>query len=88
MYKPPHNLVGPAVRRLRSEKKLTQERFAARCNVMGWDLSRGTLAKIEAGVRRVSDLEAMLLATALKVHIRQLYPERLPAWALSTKLHE
>ena len=41
------NIIGPAVRRLRVGQKLTQEEFAARCQVQGWDVTRGTLAKIE-----------------------------------------
>ncbi|TOA96746.1 helix-turn-helix domain-containing protein, partial [Vibrio parahaemolyticus] len=47
------NVVGAQVRKLRKEQKLTQEQLSARCNVIGLDISRGTLAKIEAGVRQV-----------------------------------
>lgn len=68
------NIVGPQIRRFRSEQNLTQEEFAARCGVLGWRLSRGTLAKIEAQVRCVSDAEIVILARALKKHIEQLYP--------------
>lgn len=48
--------------------------LAARCGVAGWDLSRGTLAKIEAGVRCVTDTEAANLALALKTSLLDLYP--------------
>ena len=68
------NVVGPQVRKLRSAEGLTQEDFAARCGVAGWRLSRGTLAKIEAQVRCVSDAEAYMLAKALKRDIAELYP--------------
>jgi transcriptional regulator with XRE-family HTH domain len=68
------NIVGPQIRRYRSEQNLTQEEFAARCGVLGWRLSRGTLAKIEAQVRCVSDAEVIMLARALKKHLEQLYP--------------
>ncbi|PWT52295.1 XRE family transcriptional regulator, partial [Vibrio parahaemolyticus] len=61
------NIVGAQVRKLRKEQKLTQEQLSARCNVIGLDISRGTLAKIEAGVRQVIDTEIVQLATALKV---------------------
>lgn len=40
----------------------------------GWDISRGTLAKIEAGVRCVSDREVAMLAIALKTPVHKLYP--------------
>lgn len=61
------NVVGAQVRKLRKEQKLTQEQLSARCNVIGLDISRGTLAKIEAGVRQVIDTEIVQLAIALKL---------------------
>ncbi len=67
------NIVGPAVKEIREEKGLTQEALAARCNLLGWDISRSTLAKIEVQLRRVKDTEAVLLARALKIHVNQLY---------------
>ena len=67
------NVVGPQVRRLREAQKMTQEEFAARCNVVGLNISRGTLAKIESRVRRVTDDEVALLAKALKVPMDALY---------------
>ncbi|MGV3774939.1 MAG: helix-turn-helix domain-containing protein [Verrucomicrobiales bacterium] len=68
------NLIGPAVRRLRCKKGITQEVFAARCNVLGLDISRGTLSKIEACLRKVSDIELLFLAKALKVNVDDLFP--------------
>ena len=44
------NVVGAQVRKLRYQKGMTQEMLAARCGVLGWDLSRSTLSKIEAGL--------------------------------------
>jgi len=69
------NIVGPEVNRLRQELDLTQEAFAARCGVLGWRLSRGTLAKIESQVRCVSDAEAFVIAHALKIPMESLYPK-------------
>lgn len=68
------NIVGPQIRRFRSEQDLTQEEFVARCGVLGWRMSRGTLAKIEAQVRCVSDAEVLMLARALKREVEALYP--------------
>ena len=45
----------------------TQDELAAGLQLLGWDLARGTLAKIEAGLRRVNDAELVLLAHALSV---------------------
>lgn len=72
--KPRQNIVGRQVARIRNEMALTQELLAARCCVAGWDISRGTLAKIEAGVRCVSDREVAMLAIALKTPVHKLYP--------------
>ena len=81
-----HNIVGPQIRRFRSEQDLTQEDFTARCGVIGWRLSRGTLAKIEAQVRCVSDAEVIMLARALKKPIEHLYPSN--RGAIITQLNQ
>lgn len=70
------NVIGPQVRQIRESKNMTQERFAEICQVAGWHISRGTLAKIEAQVRQVTDKEAVRLAEALKTSIQSLF--RLP----------
>lgn len=70
------NMVGPQVRRLREAAGLTQEQVAARCQRYGLDITRGTLAKIEARVRSVSDHEIPFLARALSVPITALFPAR------------
>jgi transcriptional regulator with XRE-family HTH domain len=59
------NLVGANVRKLRTEAGMTQDALAATLQRLGWDLARGTLAKIEAGLRRVNDAELYLLAKGL-----------------------
>lgn len=66
------NLAGSRVRKLRVAGGLSQEQLAARCQTAGWDVSRGTLAKIEAGVRRLNDAEVVVLAKALKVKTADL----------------
>jgi len=68
------NIIGPQVRKLRYQREITQEALAARCGVLGWDLSRATLSKIEAQLRCVTDAELRILAQALKVGLDDLYP--------------
>lgn len=68
----PRNLIGPKVRDLREKQEMTQPMLAAKCNLLGWNLSRETLAKIETRVRWVSDCELLCLARALEVNIEQL----------------
>ena len=67
------NIVGPQVRRLRDQRGWSQEEFSARLQRQGWDISRGTLAKIEAQVRCVNDEELQRLALALEVRADNLY---------------
>jgi DNA-binding XRE family transcriptional regulator len=59
---PPRNIVGPVIRELREKKGITQAQLATKLNLAGWDLSRDTLAKIEAQIRCVSDFELPILA--------------------------
>lgn len=67
------NVIGPQVKRLREKNRLTQEALTAHCNLIGWNISRSTLAKIESQVRRVTDSEVALMARALKVGIEELF---------------
>ena len=63
------------MRKIRSQHGLTQADIAARCQRMGWDLSRDTLAKIELQSRWVSDFEVVFLAQALGVSHHELLPD-------------
>ena len=67
------NLVGERVRKLRDAAKVSQKDFIARCQMHGWIVSRGTFAKIEAGLRRVNDAEVLVLAKALKCSVEDLF---------------
>lgn len=75
--KVPGNLVGHAIRRLRVAREWTQELLAARCNLAGCDITRGTLAKIEAEIRGINDRELITIASVLGVSIEDLFPQAL-----------
>jgi len=68
------NIVGPRIRKIRDEKGLSQQQVAIRCQVLGLDLTRGALAKIESGIRGVSDHELPFLAKALDTPLESLFP--------------
>jgi len=72
--KTPANVIGPQVRKLRNELELTQDELAARCQLHGLDISRGTLSQIEARLRCVTDLELFQLSAVLKVPTDDLFP--------------
>lgn len=61
----PQNIVGTNCRVLRKKHGWKQHDLIARCQMLGWALSRETLAKIESGFRRVNDAEVALLARVL-----------------------
>ena len=68
------NVIGPRVRHIRNEQGWTQERLAAKLQGAGWDISRVSLAFIEAQTRAVEDWELCVLAQVLKVPVSDLLP--------------
>lgn len=70
----PQNIIGPQLRQLREKKRMTQEAFASKCRTSGLKLSRIGLAKIEAQIRCVADVELVLLAKILRVNVNRLLP--------------
>jgi hypothetical protein len=73
------NLSGANVRKFRDQLGLSQEEFAAKCQLAGWDIARGVIAKIETGTRCVDDIELVRLARILGVKVQDLLPESLGA---------
>ncbi|MDD5351426.1 MAG: hypothetical protein PHQ12_14535 [Chthoniobacteraceae bacterium] len=53
---------------------MTQDTLAARCQLAGWDVSRNSVAKIEAQVRWVADCELFLLASVLDRPLSAFFP--------------
>ena len=74
----PRNIVGPQIRALREKKGWTQPALVARLNLLGWQISRETLAKIEAQIRWVSDFELLCLTEALCVDLKEIFPKGKP----------
>ena len=70
----PRNIVGPQVRRLRYQLGLSQNEFAARCQLKGWDISRDVVCDIELQRRWVADFEVIFLAQHLQVSVEALWP--------------
>ena len=70
----PTNITGRQVGKLRTQRGLSQDMLAVKCQRMGWDVSRATIDKIESGFRCVSDSELFLLARALGVSVSDLFP--------------
>lgn len=58
---------------------MTQEMLVARCNLAGCNVTRGTLAKIEAQIRGISDVELFTISRVLRVSMEELFPRGLAA---------
>lgn len=67
------NIAGKNIKKIRKEKKITQEDLCARMQVMGFKLSRSDISKLENGKRFINDIEIVGFADALKVSILDLY---------------
>ena len=72
------NLVGPQVRKWRDNRGWSQETMARKLQLLGWSISRHSLAKLELGLRRVSDCELYFLARVLRIDLRDLFPRQIP----------
>ena len=68
----PRNIVGPVVRELREKQGLTQGDLVTKLNLLGWDVSRDIVARIEGQVRWVSDFEFVKLAAGLGIDYTEL----------------
>ena len=73
-YKGSKNIIGKRVReaRLKATPVITQQDLSARLEVLGYNIDRVSISKIEAGDRFVADYEVVGLATALGVSLEWL----------------
>jgi transcriptional regulator with XRE-family HTH domain len=71
-----NNNVGPQVRRRRYALGWSQSTLATKLQIAGFDISRGTLAKIEARIRYVDDRTLVFLAEVLGIPVQELFPPR------------
>lgn len=64
-------MVGARVRlaRLSRKVKMTQAQLAVKLQLEDWEIDRGNVAKIEVGIREVTDIELYKLSKVLGVPI-------------------
>ena len=61
----------------RKKLGISQAALAANCQRLGWDLSRDVLARIESGIRGVSDKELAIFSVVLNIPIQELLTHRI-----------
>lgn len=64
---------GENIRRARERRGMTQETLAAQLQIMGCDVTRGALAKMETGLRHVYPDEIRCLCACLRVRYETLF---------------
>lgn len=69
------NHAGPQVRRLRSFNEWSQADLASACQLHGWDAGRDIIARIESGLRQITDHELIVLAHVLGTTVAELIGE-------------
>ena len=68
-----YNLCGKNIKKIRKEQKITQDELCARMQVMGYQISRSDISKLENGKKFITDFEVFGFSKALKVSILELY---------------
>ena len=69
------NICGHNVRRIREEKKMSQDQLAAKLQTEGLGINQNSISRIETGKRIVADFELKALAKVLNVDIDTLLSE-------------
>ncbi|MDE7294037.1 MAG: helix-turn-helix domain-containing protein [Oscillospiraceae bacterium] len=64
--------IGNNVRRLRKQKKMTQDQLAAKLQVNGCDITRSSVAKIEVGQRHLYPDEIILIKEILGAEYKDI----------------
>lgn len=72
-----NNLIGERVKSARKNghPSMTQKELSIKLQLFGFVIDRGGIAKIEAGLRRVTDMELVIISRALNVSTSWLLGE-------------
>lgn len=64
--------IGKNIRAIRESRKMTQEQLSAKLQILGCDITRSALAKIEVGQRHIYIDEIKLIKEILNVSFDEL----------------
>lgn len=67
-----NNLCGANIARFRTEMKISQRELADRMQLVGLDMDKNAIQRIEAGKRFVTDIEIVGLAHVLNKTVEEL----------------
>ena len=69
------NIIGSRIRKARRDSHFTQMKLATQMQLLGVRIDRAGIAKIETGIRPVSDIEITAIAKILQVSLLSLFEE-------------
>ena len=69
-----NNLCGNQVARLRKQQHRSQRELADALQLLGLDVDKNAIQRIEAGLRFVTDIELLALSRVLEVPLTDLLP--------------
>lgn len=67
------NLIGSNLKKLRKLSNISQEEFVAKLSLIGFELDRTSLSRIENHNREVYDYELFYFSKVLNIDINELY---------------
>lgn len=67
------NIIGRNLKFWRKQKGFSQEQFAAKLHLLGLNIDRSAISRIESFSREVYDYEIVYFCIALKIGILDLY---------------
>ena len=70
-----NNLCGRGIARLRTQHKISQRALADKMQLVGIDLDKNAIQRIECGKRFVTDIEIVAFAKVFGVSVEQLLTE-------------
>lgn len=68
-----NNMVGYTVAKIRKQLLISQRELADRLQVLGWNIDKNGIQRIESGERFVNDMELIYLARLFNMTIPELY---------------
>ena len=68
-----NNIVGVAVREYRKQLRISQRELADRLQIIGLDIDKNAVQRIESGQHFITDIELIYLAQVFNITVEELY---------------
>lgn len=68
-----NNIVGVAVHEYRKQLRISQRELADRLQIIGLDIDKNAVQRIESGQRFITDIELIYLAQVFNITVEELY---------------